>query len=86
MTFCDWFVLPRPERPLEVLGFAVIEAQLAGLRLLISEVIPDDPLMEDVVWTRLALATGLRRWAEEAMRLADISPPRPVEMHQAIAQ
>ncbi len=86
ITCCDWFIWPRPERPLEGLGIAVIEAQLAGLRLLITAGIPDDRLLKEVVWARLALATGPRRWAQEAMLLADISPPRPVEMHQTLAQ
>jgi len=34
MCCCDWFILPRPERTTEGLGIAVVEAQLAGLRLL----------------------------------------------------
>jgi hypothetical protein len=86
MTCCDWFILPRPEHPLEGLGIAVIEAQLAGLRLLLSKGIPDDPVLKEAVWARLALADGPRRWSEEALLLAGVSPPRPVKMQQVIAQ
>ena len=36
MCCCDWFILPHPEHPVEGFGLAVVEAQLAGLRLLVS--------------------------------------------------
>jgi glycosyltransferase involved in cell wall biosynthesis len=85
MSCCDWFILPRPEHPLEGLGIAVIEAQLAGLRLLLSKGISDDPLLKESVWTRLALTDGPRHWAEEAMLLAGVRPPRPVKMQQVLA-
>src|ERR1019366_4930476 len=35
MCCCDWFILPRPEHRMEGLGLAVVEAQLAGLSLLL---------------------------------------------------
>jgi glycosyltransferase involved in cell wall biosynthesis len=77
MSSCDWFILPRPEQPMEGLGIAVIEAQLAGLRLLLSRGIADDPLLPGSVWARLALADGPERWAEEALRLLPQTPPTP---------
>ena len=47
MCCCDLFILPRPEQPMEGFGIAVAEAQLAGLRLLLSRGIADDPLVAD---------------------------------------
>ncbi|HEY0283346.1 MAG TPA: glycosyltransferase, partial [Rhizomicrobium sp.] len=35
MCCCDWFILPRPEQPMEGFGIAVVEAQLGGLRMLL---------------------------------------------------
>ena len=36
MSCSDWFILPHPEYPVEGFGLAVVEAQLAGLRMLLS--------------------------------------------------
>jgi glycosyltransferase involved in cell wall biosynthesis len=75
MCCCDWFILPRPEAPKEGLGIAVVEAQLAGLRLLLSLGIADDPLLPGSVWARLGLSEGPEKWAEEALKLLDQVPP-----------
>jgi glycosyltransferase involved in cell wall biosynthesis len=75
MSCCDWFILPRPEHPMEGLGIAVVEAQLAGLRMLLSRGIPDDPLLPGTVWARLSLADGSEQWATMAMQLLTQMPP-----------
>lgn len=75
MSCCDWFILPRPEQPMEGLGIAVVEAQLAGLRSLLSRGIADDPLLPSSVWARLGLSEGAEKWAEEALKLLDEVPP-----------
>jgi glycosyltransferase involved in cell wall biosynthesis len=76
MCCCDWFILPRPERTTEGLGVAVIEAQLAGLRLLLSRNIADDPLLPTACVKRLALADGSAAWARAAVKLLDSSPSK----------
>jgi glycosyltransferase involved in cell wall biosynthesis len=86
MSCCDWFILPRPEKPMEGLGIAVIEAQLAGLRLLLSRGIADDPLLPGSVWARLGLAEGANKWAEEALKLLDQVPPPPQMADAQLAQ
>ncbi|MCX6854915.1 MAG: glycosyltransferase [Verrucomicrobia bacterium] len=86
MSCCDWFILPRPEAPMEGLGIAVIEAQLAGLRLLLSRGIADDPLLPGSVWARLGLAEGAEKWAEEALKLLDQIPPTPQIAAAQLAQ
>src|SRR5262249_39817496 len=63
MGCCDLFILPHPEHPMEGLGLAVIEAQLAGLRLLLSNGVSDDPLLPTACYRRLPLAAGAKAWA-----------------------
>ncbi len=77
MAHSDWFVLPRPEDPMEGFGLAVVEAQLAGLRMLLSRGIPDDPLLPGACYRRLALADGPEVWADAALALlAEPAPSR----------
>lgn len=70
MSCCDCFILPRPERPLEGFGLAVVEAQLAGLRMLLSLGIANDPILPGAHYERLPLAAGPKAWAEAALRLS----------------
>jgi glycosyltransferase involved in cell wall biosynthesis len=69
MAQCDWFILPRPEKPMEGFGIAVVEAQLAGLRLLLSRGIADDPLLSTAIYRRLPLDAGAAVWARAAREL-----------------
>jgi glycosyltransferase involved in cell wall biosynthesis len=69
MSCCDWFILPCQECPPEGFGLAVVEAQLAGLRLLLSRGISDDPLLPRARFRRLALSDGPKAWAHAAMDL-----------------
>jgi len=69
MSSADLFILPRPERPMEGFGLAVVEAQLAGLRMLLSEGIPNDPLLPTASYRRLPLAAGADEWAKAGMEL-----------------
>lgn len=76
MAHSDWFILSRPEKPMEGFGLAVLEAQLAGLRLLLSRGIPDDPLLPTACYRRLALADGAEAWAHAAVALYAQQPSR----------
>jgi glycosyltransferase involved in cell wall biosynthesis len=81
MGCCDWFILPRPEHPMEGFGLAVVEAQLAGLRMLLSEGIPNDSLLPTACYRRLRIAAGARAWATAAMELmGEESPSRIAAM------
>lgn len=71
----DWFILPRPEQPMEGFGLAVLEAQLAGLRMLLSKGIPDDPLLPTASYRRLGLAESPQVWADAALALLAEPPP-----------
>jgi glycosyltransferase involved in cell wall biosynthesis len=69
MSCSDWFILPHPEHPVEGFGLAIVEAQLAGLRMLLSRGILDDPLLPTASFHRLALSDGPTVWAKAAMEL-----------------
>jgi glycosyltransferase involved in cell wall biosynthesis len=86
MRCADWFILPRPEQPMEGFGLAVVEAQLAGLRLLLSRGVPDDPLLPTAQFRRLALADGPRAWAQAAEALLEAQPAGSCDALEAIAR
>ena len=77
MSCSNWFILPHPEQPAEGFGLAVVEAQLAGLRMLLSRGILDDPLLSTACFRRLALSDRAKLWADAAMELLhDTLPSR----------
>jgi glycosyltransferase involved in cell wall biosynthesis len=86
MGCSDWFILPHPEHPMEGFGLAVIEAQLAGLRLLLSMGIPDDPILPIAVFRRLSLSTGPQEWAKAAIKLLHDPEPSRSEGLEALKQ
>lgn len=69
MACADWFILPRPEHPMEGFGLAVVEAQLAGLRLLLSRGVTDAPLLPTARFARLPLSVAPGDWAQAAIAL-----------------
>jgi glycosyltransferase involved in cell wall biosynthesis len=75
MASCDWFILPHPEDPPEGFGIAVVEAQLAGLRLLLSLGVADDPLLPTASVRRLSLNRSSQAWAAAALDLWSAPPP-----------
>src|SRR5262249_17352681 len=76
MSVSDWFILARPEQRMEGYGLAVVEAQLAGLHMLLSRAIADDPLLPTARYRRLALDAGAVAWAKAALELIK-EPPSP---------
>jgi glycosyltransferase EpsF len=77
MGGCDWFILPHPEDPPEGFGIAVVEAQLAGLRLLLSLGVSDDALLPPASVRRLPLQQSPKEWAAAALELwSDSAPSR----------
>lgn len=84
MVNCDLFILPSPEEPMEGFGLAVVEAQLAGLRLLLSNGIPDDPLLPTSVSRRLSLRDTPEQWAQAALQMLDESAPCHLAAQEAL--
>jgi glycosyltransferase involved in cell wall biosynthesis len=86
MCASDWFILPHPEEPVEGFGLAVVEAQLAGMRMLLSRGILDDPLLPTASFRRLALADGPQLWAKAAMELLHQPAPSRTAALAALRQ
>ena len=86
MSCCDWFLLPHPEHPPEGFGLAVVEAQLAGLRLLLSRGVLDDPLLPTAIYRRLSLSDAPDVWARAAMELLDQPAPTRCSAIAALGQ
>lgn len=97
MCASDWFILPHPEHPVEGFGIAVVEAQLAGLRMLLSRGVLDDPLLPAAVFRRLPLSDPPQAWAEAALDMLAGRPPSraqaltdfkssPMEMDRALGR
>jgi glycosyltransferase involved in cell wall biosynthesis len=84
MSACDWFILPHPHHPAEGFGVAVVEAQLAGLRLLLSKGVTDAPILTGAKWRRLALDDGAEAWAGAAAALLDGPAPSKAEALSAL--
>ena len=77
MRASDWFILPHPEQPMEGFGLAIVEAELAGLRLLLSRGSADDPLLPSATYKRLPLSAGAGAWADAAIELRALPAPSP---------
>jgi glycosyltransferase involved in cell wall biosynthesis len=75
LTAADCFILPHPDRPPEGFGLAVVEAQLAGCRMLLSNGIADDPLLPTAVFRRLSLDAGPHRWSDAFTELLRMERP-----------
>jgi glycosyltransferase involved in cell wall biosynthesis len=86
MCCSDWFILPHPEHPVEGFGLAVVEAQLGGLRMLLSRGILDDPLLPTASFRRLQLADGPRAWAKVAMDLLQSPAPSRTSASAALRE
>ena len=86
MRNADWFILPRPEHPKEGFGLAIVEAQLAGLRLLVSQGVPDDPFLATASFRRLSLKAPAAEWAAAAVDLMADTAPSPTAAFQALRE
>jgi glycosyltransferase EpsF len=84
MKSSDLFILPHPEQPMEGFGLTVVEAQLAGLPLLLSRGIANDPLLPTACFCRKALADGPEAWARAAIELLQASRPSRAEAAAAL--
>lgn len=85
MSASDWFILPRQESPREGFGLAVVEAQLAGLRMLLSRGVQDDPLLPTAIFRRLGLNEPTDDWARAAVNMLAQAAPSRVAALAALA-
>lgn len=79
MRLCDVFVFPRIEERRdgvgpEGLGLVVVEAQAAGLPVLVSRGVPEDALVVPELCEVVPLVAGPQAWAQAAGKLLDTAP------------
>jgi glycosyltransferase EpsF len=83
MLASDMLIWPGREEPREGLGLGIVEAQAAGLPILMSRSVPEDAIeIEDLV-TVMPLTEGPERWADAAERI--LSRARP-DRYRCLAQ
>jgi glycosyltransferase involved in cell wall biosynthesis len=85
MCCSDWFIHSGPESPMEGFGLVALEAQLAGLRLLLSKGIPDDVFLPGSCHRQLSVSEPAGIWAREANALLKERPATREEAAAALA-
>jgi glycosyltransferase EpsF len=77
MLAADLLLWPGHEVPKEGLGLGVVEAQAAGLPIIMSRSVPEDAVVIDELVSILELRLGPQVWARETLkRLRSKHPPR----------
>jgi glycosyltransferase involved in cell wall biosynthesis len=77
MLTADLLVWPGQENPKEGLGLGIVEAQAAGLPILMSRSVPEDAVVIPQLATVMPLSTGAEAWGREATRILERGiPPR----------
>jgi glycosyltransferase involved in cell wall biosynthesis len=75
MLLSDLLVWPSLEDPKEGLGLGIVEAQAAGLPVLMSRSVPDEAIVVPELVRVLPLANGSKAWADAALEI--LRRPRP---------
>lgn len=86
MCCSDWFIHSGPESPMEGFGLVALEAQLAGLRLIVSEGVPQDVFLPGCSYCQLSVRESAAVWAREANALLNSPPPEREEMAASLAK
>lgn len=69
MLASDLLVWPGQEQPKEGLGLGIVEAQAAGLPIVMSRSVPDDAIVVDALVSVVPLSAGPAAWGREAERM-----------------
>ena len=88
MQNCDIFINPREEGDKQVgkegLGMVNVEAQAAGLPILMSLGVPEDAIVVPRLIERLPLRAGPLLWAEKISKMLRKRYPSPNECREAV--
>lgn len=79
MLNSDILIWPSVEDPKEGLGLGIVEAQAAGLPILMSRSVPDEAVVVPELVSVLPLAAGPQVWAEKALKIIRGSRPTRTE-------
>jgi glycosyltransferase involved in cell wall biosynthesis len=75
MQACNLLIWPSLEEPKEGLGLGIVEAQAAGLPLLMSRSVPREAIVVPELVTVLPLEAGPQAWAQSALEILNHKPP-----------
>jgi glycosyltransferase EpsF len=73
MMQSDVFLFPRLEKPKEALGLVLIEAQAAGLPLIVSNAVVDDAIVVKELVNQLSVEDSVDSWVKKIMNILDNS-------------
>jgi glycosyltransferase EpsF len=82
MKSADAFVFPRVEDPKEGLGLVIVEAQAAGLPMVISQAIVDDAIIIEELAHIVKLDNNPAEWAKCVVDILD--DPHPLDRNLAL--
>ena len=80
MHACDLLIWPGVEEPKEGLGLGIVEAQAAGLPVLMSRNVPEEAVVVSELVKILSLSEGPQAWAEAATSLLQCARPARHEL------
>lgn len=83
MQACDLLIWPGIEEPKEGLGLAIVEAQAAGLPVLMSRNVPEEAVVVPELVETLPLPKGPQAWAEVVVAMLLRSHPA---RHESLAR
>lgn len=69
MSISNVLLFPSDEQPKEGLGLGVIEAQAAGLPVLVSGSVPEEAIILPEIVKRLSLEAGYQAWADLIVKI-----------------
>ena len=75
MLAADLLLWPGQEVPKEGLGLGIVEAQAAGLPIIMSRSVPEDAVVIDELVSIVPLASGAAAWGREAVRRLQSAHP-----------
>jgi glycosyltransferase involved in cell wall biosynthesis len=83
MLASDLLLWPGQETPKEGLGLGIVEAQAAGLPIIMSRSVPEDAVVIEELASVVPLATGAEAWGREAIRRLTMEhPSRPASLEK----
>lgn len=83
MQVCDILIWPGLEEPKEGLGLGIVEAQAAGLPVLMSLSVPEEAIVVPELVDVLPLAVGIDAWSDKILAVLE---RRPTNKEDALAK